>query len=77
MVIFKFIRLHRKRLLYFPCEAFVNLLCSYRESQYIHVIIYSCASLCYIALLMHYAAVFWIWVGSETFRGVEDRFEPW
>ena len=66
-VIFKFIRFHKRKLLYYPCEEIVSLFCAYREFQFIHVIIYSCSSMCYIVLLMHYAAIFWIWIGSETF----------
>ena len=39
-VIVKFIRLYRINLLYYPCQAIVDVFCFYRESQYIYIIIY-------------------------------------
>ena len=31
----------------------------------------------YIALLLHYLSVFWLWIGSESFKGYEKDIEPW
>ena len=41
------------------------------------MIVYACSTLCRIALLLHYLAVIWVWVGSASFIGYEDGYEPW
>ena len=28
-------------------------------------------------MLLHYTAIIWIWIGSESFIGYEEGYEPW
>ena len=65
VVIFKFIRIYRKNLLYYPFEAMVKHTCKNRDMQFKNVVVYAYSRLCYIILLLHYLSVFWVWIGSE------------
>ena len=52
---------------------------SYSElgKQFIYVHIYAITTLMHIGLLLHYLAVFWIWIGSDRFIGYEEGLDPW
>lgn len=70
----KIIRLYEVWLLHYPLEALVNLMYSQKAKRKVFVIVYACQTLCRIAMLLHYLAVVWLWVGSEYFLDFEDGY---
>ena len=77
LVALKTIRLYQFSVLYYPMEAFVNIVFSERDQRYIFTIVYACSTLTQIFLLMHCLAVFWVWIGSESFIDYQEGAEPW
>lgn len=74
---FKIIRLYQYDLLHYPLEALVNIFYSQKEKRKVFVIVYACQTLCQIAMLLHYLAVVWLWVGSDYFLDFEEDYQPW
>ena len=70
----KIIRLYEVWLLHYPLEALVNMIYSQKAKRKIFVIVYACQTLCRIAMLLHYLAVVWLWVGSEYFLDFEEGY---
>ena len=73
----KIIRTYMIWLLHYPLEALTKWLLSERDRSQVHVIVYACSTLCQIALLLHYLAILWVWIGSESFADQEAGYLPW
>ena len=73
----KFIRIYNFKLLHYPLEAFVRFYLSNSDEKYRQVVIYACASVSRILILLHFLAIIWIWIGSETFSDIEPGYTPW
>ena len=77
LVVLKIIRLYQFSVLYYPLEALFKFVYSERDQRYIFTIVYACSTLTQIFLLMHCLAVFWVWIGSESFIDYQEGAEPW
>ena len=73
----KIVRIYQVGLLHYPLEVLVDVIYAQQEKRKIFVIVYALSTLCQIILLLHYLAVVWLWVGSESFLTYEEGFEPW
>ena len=64
-------------LLHYPMEVLVNICKRNSDQREIYVIVYAISTLSRIAILIHYLAIMWIWIGSDYFVGFEQGFDPW
>ena len=77
MVYLKIIRIYQIDFLHYPIETYLRMSYSELGKQFIYVYIYAISTLINIGLLLHYLAVFWIWIGSDRFIGYEEGLDPW
>ena len=63
--------------LHYPYEAFVHGFQSGKDRRHQFVLVYACSTLCRITLLLHYLAIVWVWIGSESFADYEQGYLPW
>lgn len=73
----KILRLYQIQLLHFPLETLVRIIYHKKDQKHVYVVIYACATICQILMLLHYLAMVWIFVGSSTFLEREPGFMPW
>ena len=74
---FKILRIYNIWLLHYPAEAFINVFYSDSDEKYRSVLIYAWSTVCKIILLLHFFAILWIWIGTETFAELEPGYTPW
>ena len=73
----KLLRIYQVDQLDYPIQVFFNLYYSDRDKKFIFTIVYAFRTVCLIILLMHYLAILWIWIGSESFTDYEKGYLPW
>ena len=70
----KMIRIYEIWLLHYPLEALFSVIYPSSDKHKIYVTAYACSTLCRIAMLLHYLAVMWLWIGSPHFTNFETEF---
>lgn len=76
-VTLKFLRLYQVQLLHYPCEILVNCLYRERDTRQRYVITYASSTVCKVLMLLHYLAIVWLWIGSDSFLTYEAGYLPW
>ena len=77
LVFLKILRIYELWLLHYPLEKLVHAVYSKSDKRQIFVVVYACATICRIFMLVHYLAILWIWIGSDSFRDYETGLAPW
>ena len=73
----KLIRIYQVQLLHFPLEGLVEIIYNKSDKRKKFVIVYACATFCRIAILLHFLAIVWVYIGSDHFIGFEEGLDPW
>ena len=73
----KLIRLYQVQLLHFPLEVLISIIYNKSDKRQKYVIVYAAATLCRIAILLHFLAIVWVYIGSDHFIGFEVGYDPW
>ena len=73
----KMIRIYSIWLLHYPFEALVNVCSRSTDQRFRYVVVYAFSTVCKILLMLHFLALIWIWIGSESFADFEPGYKPW
>ena len=63
--------------MHYPFEAFIYFFFNDKDKRQLYVVVYASQTICRIFMLLHYLAIVWMYIGSESFIGYEEGYDPW